>query len=171
MNELGEMWSEMLAAAIEQARVSGRADVADYLSLKASNDLLRTAGVRWLFESFIEAAGEANRHVPALAIEREDPHNFEHRGANHVGAMLRLRHGVRCLTVEAGWTRTPADGFMRGGALARAHVRHFGMPKAATDLILLKREESPVWTVTSEEKLAGEFTAEAVRDHLKALIG
>jgi hypothetical protein len=171
MNELSEMWSEKLAAAIQTARETGRHDVADYLSLKAANDLLRATGIQWLFGSFIEAAGEANRHLPALAVEREDPHNFAYGGANLVGAMLRLRLGVRCLTVEAGWTRTPADGFMRGGALARAHIRHFGMPKAAADVVLLKRTESPVWSLVDEDRPTGEFTSAGVTDHLRVLIG
>ena len=171
MNELGEMWSEKLAAAIRTARESGRHDVADYLSLKAANDLLRTTGIQWLFGSFREAAGEANRRLPALAIEREDPHNFQHKGSNLVGALLRLRLGVRCLTVEAGWTRTPQDGFMRGGALARAHIRHFGMPKAAADIILLKQSDAPNWSVVEEDRPTAEFTAAGVIRHLQTLIG
>ena len=55
-------------------------------------------------------------------MENENPHNFRLRGANLVGSLLRVRQGVRCLTVEAGWTRTPNDGFMRGGALAIARI-------------------------------------------------
>src|SRR5436305_2498739 len=108
MNELDEIWSQMLADAEARARASGRHDVADYLALKASNDQIRERSIRWLFDSIIEFAAHANRREQAIAIEREDPHNFSFRGANLVGSLLRIRQGVRCLTLEAGWTRTPA---------------------------------------------------------------
>ena len=70
MNELDEAWSLMLAGAIQNANASGRGDVADYLALKQSNDLIRQTSVDWLFGSFIELAAEANRHNSAISIER-----------------------------------------------------------------------------------------------------
>ena len=76
MNELDEAWSLMLAGAIQNANASGRGDVADYLALKQSNDLIRQTSVDWLFGSFIELAAEANRQNSAISIEREDPHEF-----------------------------------------------------------------------------------------------
>src|SRR5258708_2724334 len=111
MNELDEVWSQMLAEATEKARVSGRHDVADYLALRASNDQIRERSVSWLFDTIIEFATDAARRLPSIAIERVDPYNFSFRSANLVGSMLQVRHGVRCLTLEAGWTRTPTDGF------------------------------------------------------------
>lgn len=171
MNELDELWSQLLSAALENARVSGRSDVADYLELKASNDALRQTAVRWLFDSLIEIAGDANRLHSAIAVERIDPHNFQHRGSNIVGSMLRIRQGVRCLTVEAGWTRTPSDGFMRGGALAFARVRHFGMPKSNDELMLINRENVPFWTVVIEENVVREFDSDALREHFRIFLG
>jgi hypothetical protein len=56
MNELDEAWAEMLAGAIENAKASGRGDVADFLALKRSNDAIRQTAVDWLFNSFIEIA-------------------------------------------------------------------------------------------------------------------
>ena len=119
MNELDEIWAQKLAEAAENARVSGRHDVADYLALKAANDTIRRTAVGWLFDTAVQIAAEANRNLSGIAIEREDPYNFSLRGANIVGSMLRVRQGVRCMTIEAGWTRTPADGFMCGGARDR----------------------------------------------------
>lgn len=171
MNELDETWSKMLSQALENARVSGRHDVADYLNLKAANDTIRQTGVAWLFDTLIEIAGDANRSNPGISIEREDVYNFLHRGANIVGSLVRLRLGVRCLTVEAGWTRTPADGFMRGGALAFARLTHMGMPKANTDLSLIKSEESPIWQFMLEEKGAQIFRSESLRDHFRIFTG
>jgi len=171
MNELDELWSQMLSAALENARASGRQDVADYLALKATNDELRQTAVRWLFDSIIEIAGEANRHCHGIAVERIDPHNFQHRGSNIVGSMLRIRQGVRCLTIEAGWTRTPKDGFMRGGALAFARVRHFGMPKANDELMLIKRYDTPVWAAVIGEETVREFDSHALREHFRIFLG
>ncbi|HET9525160.1 MAG TPA: hypothetical protein VFO99_03285, partial [Pyrinomonadaceae bacterium] len=61
MSELDEAWAAALSEAEQKARLAGRKDVAEYLSLKNSNDLLRKAGVQWLMESFTNAAGDANR--------------------------------------------------------------------------------------------------------------
>ena len=45
MSELDEAWAAALSEAERRARLAGRKDVAEYLSLKNSNDLLRKAGV------------------------------------------------------------------------------------------------------------------------------
>lgn len=171
MNELDEVWSKMLAQALETAKASGRHDVADYLNLKATNDAIRQTGVRWLFDTLIEIAGEANRSNVSISIERNDPHNFAYRGANIVGSLVRLRHGVRCLTVEAGWTRTPADGFMRGGALAFARISHLGMPGSRAEIELTTSDDTPLWKVVLEEKAVEVFHSEALRIHFDILTG
>ena len=166
MNELDEAWSQMLAAATANARSSGRGDVAEYLALKQSNDLVRQTGVDWLFNAFIEIASEANRQNPHIIIEREEPHEFELNRARMAGSLLRVRSGVRSLTVEAGWTRTPAHGFMRGGALAAARIRHFGRPKADIDLMLVKNEEVPGWQCATGEN----FDSKSLREHFEILL-
>ncbi|HLA94086.1 MAG TPA: hypothetical protein VK612_00085 [Pyrinomonadaceae bacterium] len=171
MNELDQMWSQMLDEAKQAARSSGRHDVADYLDLKSRNDAIRTASVRWLFESLLEIAGEANRRLPAISIDRDDPHNFAHRGANMAGSRLVLRHGVRCLTVEAGWTRTPADGFMRGGALAAAKITHFGMAKMNAELLLKVVGEIPAWSAVYEDSPAISVDSAFLHRHFALFLG
>lgn len=171
MNELDEVWSQMIREAIGNARVSGRHDVADYLTLKASNDAIRTAAVKWLFDSLIEIAANANRENSAISIEREEPHNFSHQGSNMVGALLRVRQGVRCITLEAGWTRTPGDGFMRGGALAFARIIHFGNARSNTELILLHNEDRPQWFAAVENKAANSFMSDDILRHFRIFIG
>lgn len=171
MNELDEIWSKMLAEALANAKAAGQQDVADYLTLKAANDAIRETGARWLFDSLIEIAGLANRNNSSLSIERQNPHRFVYRGSNMVGSMVRIRHGVRCLTLEAGWTRTPADGFMRGGALAFAKITHLGMPKSNTELLLTVRNNAPVWNEIKDERAAGIFKAENLRVHFRTFLG
>ena len=161
----------MLADAISNAQSDGRHDVAEFLSLKAANDSLRLAGVKWLFDSILEIAGDSNRTNPAVSIERIEPYNFEYRGANLVGSQLRLVYGVRCLMVEAGWTRTPADGFMRGGALAVARVRHFGMAKENAEFALLRTENVPVWADTLTSAATDGVTTEHLRRHFQIFLG
>lgn len=158
----------MLDDAVRRARDGGRHDVADYLSLKARNDAMRQTGVVWIFDTLIEIAGNANRSHAAISIEREEPHNFEFRGANMAGSLLRLRQGVRCLTVEAGWTRTPADGFMRGGALAFARIAHFGMPKQNAELALMLANEIPEWRIAQSSE---SIDSAALRSHFRVFIG
>ena len=167
MNELDEAWAEMLAGAIRNARASGREDVADYLALKQTNDLIRQTSVTWLFDSLIEIAADATRSNPSLKIEREEPHEFAFQNARMAGGLLIISLGVRRLTVEAGWTRLPSHGFMRKGALAAARITHFGMPKAGADLVLMRQGEVPAWTIVEGDH----FDVECLRQHFSIFMG
>jgi hypothetical protein len=165
------MWAEKINDAIATARSAGRHDVADYLALKAANDSIRETGVRWLFDSLIEIAAETSRQGPVVTIEREDPHNFDNKGSNITGSLLRIRHGVRCLTMEAGWTRTPKDGIMRGGALAIARITHFGITAANTQLMLKFADSAPVWMVSTESNEARIFDSASLQQHFRIFLG
>lgn len=158
----------MLDDALQNAQAAGRSGVADYLALKRSNDAVRQASVDWLFDSFIAIAAEANRRNPAVTIERETPHEFGFRNARMAGGMLRIRFGVRCLTVEAGWTRTPAHGFMRGGALAAARITHFGMPKLNAELVLVRGDDAdpPGW----QHADGPPFDGHSIIDHFRIFL-
>lgn len=171
MTELDEVWNRMLDEAADNARAQGRHDVAEYLSLKAANDTIRAAGVKWLFDSMLEIAAEANRGNTSISIERIEPFSFAHHGANIVGSQLRLLMGVRCLTVDAGWTRTPGDGFMRGGSLAIARIRHFGIPKANSELKLIKGDTAPLWADTGLSGNDTGITTEDLRRHFTVFLG
>ena len=166
MNELEEAWSEKLALAIANAQSSGRGDVADYLALKQSNDAIRQTGVEWLFGSLIEIASDASRLNPMILIEREEPHEFEFNRARMAGSLVRVRLGVRSMSVEAGWTRTPSHGFMRGGALAAARITHFGRPKNDIELTLVRRSEMPGWLTVE----GSEFGSQHLKEHFEILL-
>ena len=170
MNELDEFWSEKLSTAIEHARGSGRSDVADYLELKAANDAFRQAAVEQFFEALIELATSPENASRNISIERESPHNFLHRGANMVGELLRLRYGVRCITVEAGWTRTPTDGFMRLGALAFARITHFGIPHANAEFVLTKSGDGQMWALVRRERPDMDSGIEELDAHIRVLL-
>jgi len=145
MTELDQVWSQMLDAAASKARETGRHDVAEYLRLKATNDAIRKLGCSWLFNTFVEIATNIQSSRIQLAIERREPHSFAHGSSNMVGSRINVQQGVRCLSIEAGWVRTPSDGIMRNGALAFALITHFGIPNAGAELRLVHAESLPQW--------------------------
>lgn len=173
MNELDEIWQRMIQEAALRAKISGRSDVSDYLELKATNDALRGAACRWLFDSFIELSDEVNKQGIRLDIENENPYRYAVVHSTMVGSLLCLRFGVRSLTVETGWTRTPADGFMRGGSLAHARISHFGMSKANAELLLFRQNgDLPRWFLL--EANGGDrkpFSSDQLREHFNIFTG
>jgi len=146
MGELDEAWAAALSEAERRARLAGRNDVAEYLLLKNSNDLLRKAGLDWLLAEFTVLAGEANRAGASIQISKQEDHRFKIGTSTMVGQLLTLTNGVRTLFVEAGWPRTPRDGFVRGGGLAAANIRHLGIKAANEELLLSKSNKgAPAW--------------------------
>src|SRR5215213_5638763 len=104
-----------MAEAERRARAAGRTDLAEYLTLRAANDLARSTGIEWLLTTFQTLAGMANRAGSSIQITQRDAHRFAVGNATMVGRLLTFSLGVRRLTVEAGWPRAPRDGFVRGG--------------------------------------------------------
>jgi hypothetical protein len=75
------------------------------------------------------------------------------------------------LSVEAGWTRTPADGFMRGGALACALITHFGISKANDELILVRNENVPSWFSVAQDGKRSLFDSKNLQHHFRVFLG
>jgi len=170
MNELDEVWANKLNEALIKARTTGRGDVAEYLTLKVTNDTIRAESVKWLFDSMLEIASNANRNHAQITIENENPHRFAVGNATMIGSLLRFRQGVRCLTLEAGWTRTPTDGFMRGGALAAARISHFGIGKANADLVLVRNGDLPQWFAVDQNSRKSSFSFEHLHQHFRVFL-
>ena len=170
MGELDEAWAAALSEAEQRARLAGRRDVAEYLSLRNSNDLIRTAGVDWLITVFTTLAGDANRNGASIQISKKEDHRFPIGTATMVGHLLKLSSGVRTLYVEAGWPRTPRDGFVRGGGLACANIRHMGIKTASDELLLSKSTTgAPAWKSLLRKR---PFIHESdLRRHIGILIG
>lgn len=171
MNETDEISAERLNAALARAKAAGQTDVAEYLLLKTANDALRSACVDWLIESALAIARQANAGNARIAIENENPHRFAVGGSHPVGALLRFTQGVRCLTIEAGWTRSPADGFMRGGALALARLTHFGLSRENEDLSLIKNGTAPDWFAVRADGARQPFDARDLQRHFQIFLG
>lgn len=137
----------MLDDAIERTSNDGRVDVAEYLRLKASNDSVRRDASDWLIETAKLLSEAAKQRFPLIRTEITDPFRFPRGNATMAGKEIAIYNGVRCLRVAVGWTRTPADGFMRGGAMAAARILHFGMPKLTSLLVLIKNNDLYEWRI------------------------
>ncbi|HEY5445068.1 MAG TPA: hypothetical protein VIJ87_11530 [Pyrinomonadaceae bacterium] len=171
MSELDEAWALALAEAEQRARSSGRGELAEYLSLRNSNDLLRKAGIDWLLSTFTLLAGEANRVGASLQIANQDLHRFKTGNSTMVGTLLTLSNGVRQLFVEAGWPRTPRDGFVRGGGLASAKLRHLGITSANEELVLARSGTgSPSWFTSNENVVRSVLHEADIRRHIGILL-
>lgn len=169
MSELDEAWALALAEAEQKARLAGRRDLADYLALRNSNDLLRTAGIDWLLAGFTNLAGEANRAGASLQISTTDGHRFRIGNSTMVGRLVTLTNGVRRLAVEAGWPRVPRDGIVRGGGLAAGHILHLGMKSASDELLLSKSSAgSPQWTLVNRNRSV--LHESEIRRHVNLLL-
>lgn len=167
MNDFERQWSEMLSNATKLAAQTGREDIAEYLSLRATNDTIRKTGIEWITDILTELSAKANRNGRSLTIERDEPYSFKLGNSNLTGSVLRLRHGVRCLSVEAGWTRAPGDGIMRGGALAAGKITHFGIPKANMDIYLVRSGEAYIWNFQTRDDIRGFFGSEHLAAHFQ----
>ena len=166
MTELDSLWSKMLDEAAAKSLHLGQSDIAEYLRLKAANDTIRSIGVGWLMDTVIEIAGQLSRDHAVLVIEREEPHSFAHGNSNMAGSLLRVSYGVRCLTLEAGWTRTPRDGIMHGHTLAFARISHFGLLKKGAEFRLVHSETLPQWL----DKTGNTVDSSELRRHLDMLL-
>jgi hypothetical protein len=172
VSELDEAWTLALAEAEARARAAGRKDISEYLALRGANDLIRKIGSDWLLTMFEKLAGEANRAHAGIQIARDDEHRFKVGTATMVGRRLSLGRGVRVLLVETGWPRQPRDGFIRGGGLACANIKHLGMRSESEALrLILNPSGAPGWIARGGKRETGQEIHEAdVRSHVAILL-
>lgn len=174
MSELDEAWTIGIAEAEARARAAGRADIAEYLALRSSNDLLRKISSDWLLRLFVTTAGEANRKGAAIQVSTEDGYRFKVGNATMMGKRVSLGSGVRMLVIEVGWPRIPSDGFIRGGGLACANIKHVGIKAANEELRLaVDNNGTPKWIMIgkhSSQPEPREFHEANVGQHLSLLL-
>ncbi|HVS83959.1 MAG TPA: hypothetical protein VHE60_19670 [Pyrinomonadaceae bacterium] len=171
MSELNEAWELALAEAKRRAHAAGRTDIAQYLALRAQNDLLRRTAIDWLVNTLTALAADANRHGSAIQIELGDAHNFRVGHATMVGTKLTLRSGVRALSIESGWPRTPRDGIVRGDGLACANIKHLGRPRRNAQLLLARSSSgAPQWLIIERTESRSPLSEDHLRDHISLLL-
>jgi hypothetical protein len=171
MNELSEVWEQLIAEAAKNPQAAGGEGFAEFLAVKTANDAIRETSVKWLLDSMRQTAEHANRKNANITIETLDQHRFSLGKMQLGGSMLRFRQGIRCLTVEAGWTRTPTDGFMRGNALAVASITHFGIARANAELHLLRFEDRPQWFTVAQNGMRVSFELADLIRHFQIFLG
>jgi len=173
VSELDDAWATGLAEAELRARSHGRAEIAEYLSLRRSNDLIRKISIDWLLSVFTAAAGAANRSGASIQVSNEELHRFKVANATMVGPRLQLQRGVRKLLIEVGWPRTPRDGVIRGGGLACGNIQHVGIKRANESLRLIVNDRArPSWIVIANhvDTDARELHERDIRNHLSVLL-
>jgi hypothetical protein len=169
--ELDEAWALALIEAEKRARAAGRTDISTYLALRTSNDLLRQTGGNWLQQMFTLIAGEANRAGAGIQISKDNRHRFKIGNATMVGSRLSLANGVRMLLVEVGWPRTPRDGFISGGGLACANIKHVGIKSASEQLrLVLDSSGVPRWNAQGHRADTHEIHESNIRKHIAILL-
>ena len=171
MTDIEEILTQDFNFAIEEAKATNRFEVADYLTLRASNDAIRKECTKWLFDRVLEIVIAFNKHGAKIKLTQKEKHNFSFGNANLRGQLLKLQQGVRCLEIEVGWTRTPSDGFMRGGALACARISNFGFSKRDEELVLLKFDNRPQWFSVAEDNHRISFNVQSLRKHFETFLG
>jgi len=91
-----------------------------------------------------------------------------------MGTRISLGSGVRTLVIEVGWPRTPRDGFIRGGGLACANIKHLGIKAANEELRLaVGNAGTPRWLMIgkhSSQPGPREFHEANVGQHLSLLL-
>jgi hypothetical protein len=171
LSDLDETWAAALAEAEARARAAGRADIAEYLALRKSNDLLRKTACDWLLANFRNVAGEMNRAGAALQITSDDNYQFTVANAALVGQLLKLENGIRQLLVEVGWPRVPSHGFIRGGGIAVGRLRHIGIKSASDQIRLVTSPEgSPRWLVENKREPPEVVREANIRHHIAVLL-
>lgn len=171
LSELEDQWTNALAEAEQQARAQGRQDIAEYVALRSSNDRLRRTAIDWLLTTFSEQAADSNRAGASLQIDHFDDHRFGIGQATMAGRLLTLTFGARALHVEAGWPRTPRDGFIRGGGFACANIRHPGRPQLNDELLLVQNAgRAPQWAILKKNGQRGVLTKDRIAHHLTELL-
>ncbi len=141
MNELEKIWTNRLNEARAKAQTSGREDVAEYLALRATNDMLRQTSVQWLFDSLIEIAAETNRTGANVQIETEN--RIVSRMKMPVSAVrspFSSRGEMSDCSKRVGRARLPTV-LCAAGALAVARLSHFGISKHNVELFLVANEQ------------------------------
>ncbi len=170
LSELEEAWESALAEAKERARAAGRTDVAEYLALRANNDLLRRAATEWLIDTVTAIAAVRNRQGAAIKTELADAHQFRVGHATMVGSRLTLHSGVRALTIECGWPRAPGHGIVRGNGLACGNIKHLGRPRENAQLLLVRSKSgAPQWFILKKDDSRALFTEADAHAHLEIL--
>jgi hypothetical protein len=171
LSELDEAWELALAEAKQRAHAAGRADIAQYLALRAQNDFVRRTAIDWLVETLTSFAADANRRGAAIQIELSDAHSFRVGPATMVGTRLTLRHGVRALSIESGWPRTPRDGIVRGNGLACANLKHLGRPRQDAELLLARSASgAPQWLIIERTDTRTALSEDHLRHHISLLL-
>lgn len=170
MTEDGQLWAKFLSDESFRELFSGKGVISDYIELRERNNEVRARAIQALFAAVQMLAAEASHSGMAVDIEEFKECRLEFGSTKATGPGLRVRHGVRCLTFESGWTRNPSDGVMPEGSLALARISHFGMSEKTAVLYLLVFEDRPRWFTIGRDGIRRSFEADDLVVHFSLLV-
>lgn len=153
---------------------------AEYLALKAANDLLRERGKQWLLDTMSQLCADANRTLITQPDQAgiqtgSQEWQFKVENATMAGERFGARYGYHTLTVEVGWPRLPEHGFLTDNALARARVslsqNTMLQPEVIAELVFKKVGGSePAWFVIKNKQLGEQITEARLRGFFNLIL-
>ena len=167
MSELDEAWAFALAEAETRARMAGHVDLAAYLSLRTSNDLVRTTGIQWLMSTVERLAAEANRHGGSIQISKDEKHRFQDGSATD-GVAALLTPLRRSTTPDRSWLAPSTARWCGAGRRnSRApNIRHFRDQAATTIIDAGDSKGVPRWVSLNPPGADGEIFRVSLRAHI-----
>lgn len=171
MHDFDDLWQDLMESETPLPGSLAPGLMNEYLDLKNNNDAIRNKESARFVSLFTKVVSEANRRGLKIITEKVEPHRFPMLDAIMAGFLLRFRHGLRCLEIETGWTKTPGDGFMRGNALVCAKISHFGRARENQELALIREEGAPRWFSVDGERRLSPFGVEGLRRHFEVFMG
>ena len=159
-----------LDTAIRSSKDSNRFELADYFDLKVTNDKVREEAKKWLFDSVNDIVHAFNGHGAKILTEHLYKKQIKYFYSSLTGERLELRQGLRCMTLEVGWTRSIDDGVMRAGSLAFGRISHFGFRKEMEEIELHRFEGNPQWFAIGEDMMRTPFSVASLKKHFKVLM-
>lgn len=144
---------------------------ADYLSLRAANDMLRERAKTWVFETLNSLCLEFG---PEVQLARQE-WKFEVGRSVMVGERFGVRSRGKTLLVEIGWPREPAHGFVPDQGLARGRASLSASPMLSARLLeelILKAAGSgePHWYAVRDGRPGLEVTTTSLRGYIKTML-
>lgn len=164
------VFTQDLDRAIARSKESGRFELSDYLELKANNDRIREEARKWIFETIEEIVFEFNKHGAKIKIETLYKKSIKYGYSSLTGNRMELKQGLRCFSIEVGWTQSIEDGVMKSSSLAFGRLSHFGFRKETEEIELHKFEGKPRWFSIGEDMTRHSFTVSSLKRHFEVLL-
>ncbi len=170
MNQNRDNFEQNLDATFKKVEFENESLPPEYIALRNSNDSIRKRSSEWLKKLMLEITSAFNAGGANIEIFENQKHRFKFGQSRFSGSKLELKQGVRCLTLETGWTQGVNDGILPNRALACAQISHFGFKKSNESLLLLRFEDEVKWYSAEGERSFSSFDLSSLRKHFERFL-